>query len=104
MGDTRFEREEEMEDTVMGKRRLRGWGGAGGWLSCNKSDNKENEVCTAPISSMYMNPPKGAAGKRTAVLQTYHFLPSLLWNLDSAEHSARRLEPSFLQYEMQTDL
>ena len=47
MGDTRFDREEEMQDTIMRKRRMHGRGGARAQLSCNKSDNKGDEVGTA---------------------------------------------------------
>jgi len=46
MGDTRFDREEEMQDTIMRKRRMHGQGGARGQLSCNKSDNNGDEVGT----------------------------------------------------------
>jgi len=45
MGDTCFDKEEEMQDTIMRKRRMHGRGGAR-QLSCNKSDNKGDEVGT----------------------------------------------------------
>jgi len=47
MGDKCCKKEEEILDAVMVKRRMYGRGGAGGRLSCNKSDNKEDEACTA---------------------------------------------------------